>query len=246
MQYNKHTIIALDFQTLDEVKSLISKLQNLKDDNPLVYVKVGMELFYAEGPAVIKYLKEQNLKVFLDLKVHDIPNTAYGAVRSLVKLGVDMINVHAGGSIKMMQKAKAAIDEFCQDTSNKPLLIGVTQLTSTDQETLNDELKISGTVEESVINLAQNTKTAGLDGIVCSALEVPSIKAKLGQEFITVCPGIRPKGSSTDDQKRVVTPQDAFEKGADYIVVGRAVTQASDPRAAFEKIIDFSHGYAKS
>lgn len=239
MQYNERTIIALDFQTLDEVKSLVSKLKDLNGSNALYYVKVGMELFYAEGPEVIKYLKEQNLKVFLDLKVHDIPNTAYGAVRSLVRLGVDMINVHAGGSIKMMQKAKEAIDEFCTDSSNKPLLIGVTQLTSTDQETLNNEFKISGSIEESVINLAQNVKQAGLDGIVCSALEVPSIKEKLGQEFITVCPGIRPKGSSTDDQKRVVTPKDAFtEKSCDYIVVGRAVTKSDDPKLAFENIIN--------
>ncbi len=191
-----------------------------------------MELYYAEGPSMIEFLKDLGLQVFLDLKVHDIPNTAYGAIQSLAKYGVDIVNVHASGGIEMMQRAKDALT----DANSSAKLIAVTQLTSTDQKTMNEELGIAGSVEDAVLRLATNTKTAGLDGIVCSPLEVPLIKTNLGKSFITVCPGIRLATNSADDQKRIMTPQQAFENGADYIVMGRAITEANEPEIAFDLI----------
>ena len=239
MNYNEKIIIALDFGSLDEVKNFISQFSSQGEEKyQLNFVKVGMELFYAEGPEIVKYLKGEGLKVFLDLKIHDIPNTAKGAASSIASLGADIINVHASGTIKMMQAAREGIEEA---TSLKPLIIGVTQLTSTDEATLNNELAISGSIENSVLNLAKNTKKAGLNGIVCSPLEAKKIKEELGEDFLTVCPGIRPKVDgdfqNTQDQKRIMSPEEAFNNGCDYIVIGRAITQAKDPAAALENII---------
>lgn len=227
--YKNRIIVALDFQTKEEVVSLVEASQG-----ELQYAKVGMELFYSLGADIINYLKDQGLKVFLDLKVHDIPNTAAGALKSLSKLEVDMVNVHASGGIKMMQAAKEALSQ----ADSKPLIIGVTQLTSTDQDMLNNELNISGSTQDAVINLAKNAKTAGLDGVVASPLEVSNIKETCGKDFITVTPGIRLAGNSQDDQKRITTPAEAFRNGSDYIVIGRPITQSSDPKGVLIAIND--------
>lgn len=241
LDFKERVIIALDTSSKDSVKEIVT---SLKGD--LRFVKVGMELYYSEGTDIIKYLKDQDLKIFLDLKLHDIPNTVYKAMANLAKLECDIINVHASGGIQMMKAAKGALTEAFGDydismsgrpNSKKPFLIGVTQLTSTDQDMMNNELGISGSVKDAVLKLAQNSKEAGLDGVVASPLEVPMIKDKIGPEFITVTPGIRPKSSSNNDQKRVTTPKEAMELGTDYIVVGRAVTAASDPKAAFADIL---------
>ena len=219
----KDVIIALDFQTKKEVTDF------LKPFKTPVFVKVGMELFYSEGPEIIKYLKTEGHRVFLDLKFHDIPNTVAGAVRSVSSLGVDIVNVHAAGGIKMMADAKAEIEKSGADTK----LIAITQLTSTSSDVLKNEILIDRPLEETVLKYAENAKTAGLDGVVCSALEVPVIKKQLGDAFLTVTPGIRPSDSDMGDQKRVVTPFDARELGSDYIVVGRPITKAADPYKAY-------------
>jgi len=219
------TIIALDFPSLEKVQSFLDIFKD--SDTKPIFVKVGMELFYAEGPKIIEYLKEQKLKIFLDLKVHDIPNTALGAISSLAKYGVDILNVHASGGIAMMQKAKEALDGYtCK-------LIAVTHLTSTDEEMLNGELLIATTIENAVLNLAENTKKAGLDGIVCSPHEIKIVKEKLGKDFVTVCPGIRLE-KTNDDQKRTLSAKEAFALGTDYIVIGRPITQAKDPIKALQ------------
>ncbi len=242
LDFNERVIIALDVNSKDHVKNIITKLKG-----DLRFVKVGMELYYSEGTDIIKYLKDQDLKIFLDLKLHDIPTTVYKAMSNLAKLECDIINVHAAGGTQMMKAAKGALTEAFGDydlsmggrpNSKKPFLIGVTQLTSTDEKTMNNELGIPGSVQDSVLKLAQNTKTAGLDGIVASPLEVKMIKEKIGPEFITITPGIRPKSTSSNDQKRVTTPKEAMELGTDYIVVGRAVTQAADSKAAFTEILE--------
>lgn len=214
------TIIALDFPDKTAVEKFLNKFDWSSQARPH-FVKVGMELFYAAGPGIISYLKEKNLKIFLDLKLHDIPNTVASAITALNKFEIDILNVHASGTIKMMQAAK----EAC---TPKTKLIAVTQLTSTDENTLNHELKISGSMQEAVLNLAQNTKKAGLDGIVCSAQESQLIKDKI-DNFITICPGIRFADGDKQDQKRVCTPEQAFNNKADYIVMGRAITKAEDP-----------------
>lgn len=239
-------ILALDFKNKEEIAAMTKALKG-----DLKFVKVGMELYYSQGPDIVKFLKDQDLKVFLDLKLHDIPNTVYNATQSLAQLGVDIINVHAGGGIQMMKAAKGALLEELGDydltttdrpSSKKPFLIGVTQLTSTDQNVMNNELNISGTVEDAVLNMAKNVKTAGLDGIVASAHEVKRIKEELGKGFVTVTPGIRPNSGSThnksDDQKRVMTPAEAVRIGTDYMVIGRAITKADDPKAAFNSILE--------
>jgi orotidine-5'-phosphate decarboxylase len=231
MKNNEKIIVALDFPSKSIVEDFISKFELGKDDS-LAFVKLGMELYYAEGPAMIEYLKDQGLKVFIDLKVHDIPNTAHGAIRSLAKYGVDILNVHASGGIEMMKRAKDALKSENADAK----LIAVTQLTSTDQTMMNSELGIAGTVEDAVLRLATNAKAAGLDGIVSSPLEVPRIKAELGREFITVCPGVRLADNASDDQKRITTPEQAFANGCDYIVMGRAITQAESPAMTFAQI----------
>ena len=224
----KDVIIALDFQS-GEIS--LDFLKNFNDEK--VYVKVGMELFYKEGPSIINEIKKLGHKIFLDLKIHDIPNTCKGATNSLISLDVDMINYHIAGGKKMLSKASDIVNR------EKPEMItlGVTMLTSTDEEVMHNELKIDRkkSLNEVVLDYANLAKDANLSGIVCSALEVPKIKENLGDDFITVTPGIR-KVKGTDDQKRVVTPSEARELGSDYIVVGRPITKAEDPLKEYKEI----------
>jgi orotidine-5'-phosphate decarboxylase len=226
-------IVALDFSNMDELKQCLSQLEG-----QIRYVKVGMELAYAEGPAIVHYLKEKGLKVFLDLKVHDIPNTAKGAMKSLARLGVDMVNVHAAGGVAMMEAAREGLEQGTAAGSPRPLLIGVTMLTSTGKETMNEELAIPGDVEDVVVHYARMTRRAGLDGVVASPLEVPLIKQAAGPDFLTVTPGIRPHWAEKGDQTRITTPEQAFRLGSDYIVIGRAITAAADPAAAWQRIVE--------
>ncbi len=223
----KDVIIACDFDTKSELLDFLEKFGNKRP-----YLKIGMQLFYSEGADIIKVLKDRGHKIFLDLKLHDIPNTVKNSISVLAKLGVDMINVHAVGTTKMMNAAREAIDEL---DGEKPLLIAVTQLTSTSQEVMNKELLIDKTLDDVVLHYAKNAKNSGLDGIVCSALEAKKIHDNLGADFLTVTPGIRFSDGSNDDQVRVVTPEKAREYGADYIVVGRAITKAKDPLEAYER-----------
>lgn len=225
-------IVALDFSTLDEVKKCIEPLQG-----HIRYVKVGMELAYAEGPAIVSFLKEKGLNVFLDLKVHDIPNTAKGAMRSLARLGADMVNVHAAGGVAMMAAAREGLEQGTAAGAARPLLIGVTMLTSTGLQTMNQELAIPGAVEDVVVHYARMTKQAGLDGVVASPLEVPMIKKDVGDAFVTVTPGIRPLGADQGDQTRITTPEQAFRLGSDYLVIGRAITGAKDPVGVWQSIV---------
>jgi len=197
-------------------------------------VKVGMELYYSEGPKILEYLKSLGLKIFLDLKVHDIPNTAYGAIKSLSKYGVDILNVHAAGGIEMMKRAK----EAC---SGNTKLIAVTQLTSLDDSMINVELGISGDSESNVIRLARNAKAAGLDGVVSSPLEAAKIKENTSSNFLTVCPGVRLVDGAVGDQKRVATPDYALNNGCDYIVMGRAIISSSDPAKTFQEVCELVH-----
>ncbi|MDU1583039.1 MAG: orotidine-5'-phosphate decarboxylase [Peptoniphilus harei] len=224
----KDVIIALDFPS-GEIA--LDFLKNFKDEK--VYVKVGMELFYKEGPSIINEIKKLGHKIFLDLKIHDIPNTCKGATNSLISLDVDMINFHIAGGKKMLSEASDIVNR------EKPEMItlGVTMLTSTDEEVMHNELKIDRkkSLNEVVLDYANLAKDANLSGIVCSALEVPKIKENLGDDFITVTPGIR-KVKGTDDQKRVVTPSEARDLGSDYIVVGRPITKAEDPLKEYKEI----------
>ncbi len=218
-------IVALDLPGAEAVEAALAQLPEVR------FVKVGMELFYSTGPELVKTLKNKGLRVFLDLKIHDIPNTAAGALRSLSGLGCDLLNLHCAGGLAMMQKAREAVGPAVK-------LIGVTQLTSTDQRVLNEELGIAGTVQDSVLKYAKLAKKAGLDGVVCSPLEVRLLKAELGPEFLAVTPGVRPLGTALQDQKRTLTPQEAINAGSDYLVVGRPILKAADPRAAFLKILE--------
>ena len=222
--------IALDFQNKAEVKEFLEKFNDEK-----LYVKVGMELFYGEGIEIIKMIKEMGHNIFLDLKLHDIPNTVKSAMNQLAKLEVDMVNVHASGSIAMM---KAAIEglEAGKTGDKRPLCIAVTCLTSLDQEVLDNELLINDTLENVVLKWATNAKEAGLDGVVCSPLESKVIHDNLGMEFITVTPGIRLADDSVNDQKRVTTPAMARELTSSYIVVGRTITGSADPYATYKKV----------
>ena len=221
--------IALDFQNKAEVKEFLEKFNDEK-----LYVKVGMELFYGEGIEIIKMIKEMGHNIFLDLKLHDIPNTVKSAMKQLAKLEVDMVNVHASGSIAMM---KAAIEglEAGKTGDKRPLCIAVTCLTSLDQEVLDNELLINDTLENVVLKWATNAKEAGLDGVVCSPLESKVIHDNLGMEFITVTPGIR-LADGVNDQKRVTTPAMARELTSSYIVVGRTITGSADPYATYKKV----------
>lgn len=222
--------IALDFQNKAEVKEFLEKFNDEK-----LYVKVGMELFYGEGIEIIKMIKEMGHNIFLDLKLHDIPNTVKSAMKQLAKLEVDMVNVHASGSIAMM---KAAIEglEAGKTGDKRPLCIAVTCLTSLDQEVLDNELLINDTLENVVLKWATNAKEAGLDGVVCSPLESKVIHDNLGMKFITVTPGIRLADDSVNDQKRVTTPAMARELTSSYIVVGRTITGSADPYATYKKV----------
>lgn len=227
----KKTIIALDFDSLIKVKNFFDKFDMQSPIKPY-FVKIGMELFYSEGFRVIDFAKNLGLKIFLDLKIHDIPNTAYSTIKSLNKYEVDIINVHALGGKEMMTKAKEAID--------KAKLIAVTHLTSTNQESLEKDLLIYTPIDRAVLHLANKAKESGLDGIVCSSLETKIIKENLGQDFLTICPGIRFDNSNTnDDQKRTNTPKQAFANGADYIVIGRPITKALEPQKELEKLNEY-------
>lgn len=222
-------IVALDTQEEAKLKTLFSALHGEK-----IWVKVGMELFYAMGPKVIYEAKEKGFNVFLDLKLHDIPNTVSQALKALCKLPIDMVNVHAAGGKEMMVKSFEAIGHL----PNRPLLIAVTQLTSTTEEQMNLDQRIAGKIEDSVLHFATLAHAAKFDGVVSSPLEVKLIKEKLGSKFLTVTPGIRPAGGDLNDQKRVTTPMEAITLGTDYMVIGRPITGATDPKAALKAILE--------
>lgn len=233
----KDVIIACDFSSKADT---LKFLERFGEKRP--FVKIGMELYYAEGPEIVKELKSRGHKVFVDLKIHDIPNTAAAAMRVLGHLGADIVNVHAAGTKKMMEAARKGLDEgyenFCKLSKTKgvkPLLIAVTQLTSTDQISMQEELLIGKPIEEVVEHYAETAMSAGLDGVVCSAQEAGRIHKRCGTDFITVTPGIRFADSQNGDQKRVMTPSSAKEIGADYIVVGRPITKADDAMSAYER-----------
>ena len=223
-------IIALDFK---DMKTSLEFLDKFEDE--CLYVKVGIELFYGSGLEIIKEIKARGHKIFLDLKLHDIPNTVKKAMMNLARLGVDIVNLHAAGGSKMMSAALEGLEEGSAG-AKRPLLIAVTQLTSTSKEMMNEEQKIPGEVIDSVVNYALVAKKSGLDGIVCSPLEVEKVKKECGKEFVTVTPGIRLASNNKDDQVRITTPSMAREIGSDYIVVGRPITQAVDPVKAYKEI----------
>lgn len=227
---NSKVIVALDFKNKEEVANF---LDQFKDES--LYVKVGMELFYGEGPAIVKMIKEKGHKIFLDLKLHDIPHTVKQAMKQLAKLDCDIVNVHASGSIAMMKAAIAGLEEG-KVGDKRPLCIAVTCLTSLDQEVLDNELLIHEPLEKVVVHWASNAQKAGLDGVVCSPLESKPIHDALGNDFLTVTPGIRLAGNNVDDQKRVTTPAKARELTSSYIVVGRSITAAKDPVAAYKEV----------
>ena len=218
-------IIALDFPSFDQVKFFLARFPS----DEKLYVKIGMELYYAVGPEIVRYTKSLGHSVFLDLKLHDIPNTVQSAMAVLAKLGVDMTNVHAAGGVEMMKAARAGL-------GTGPKLIAVTQLTSTSEEQMKDFQNIQTSLAESVVHYAKKTAEAGLDGVVCSAQEVELIKQATAADFICLTPGIRPSGAEVGDQKRVMTPAAARAIGSDFIVVGRPITQADDPVAAYLQI----------
>ncbi len=219
-------IIACDFSSKE---ATLNFLDQFKEEKP--FVKIGMELYYAEGPAIVREIKERGHKIFLDLKLHDIPNTVYKAMKNLADLGVDMTNVHAAGTIDMMKAAKRALEEKGADT----MLIAVTQLTSTSEEVMHEQLLINESMEKTVAKYALNAKEAGLDGVVCSPLEGKIVKEACGESFYTVTPGIRFEEDAKGDQKRVTTPAKARELGCNYIVVGRSITGSADPVAAYRR-----------
>lgn len=222
--------IALDFKNKVEVKEFLEKFKDEK-----LYVKVGMELFYGEGIEMVKMIKEMGHNIFLDLKLHDIPNTVKSAMKQLAKLDVDMVNVHASGGKAMMKAAIEGLEEG-KIGKERPKCIAVTCLTSLDQEVLNDELLIEKPLEEVVLKWANNAKEAGLDGVVCSPLESKIIHDNLGVDFLTVTPGIRLTSDNVNDQKRVTTPAMARELTSSYIVVGRTITSTDDPYATYKKV----------
>ena len=223
----KDVIVALDF---DSKEKTLAFLDRFTEEKP--FVKIGMELFYAEGPSIVREIRARGHKIFLDLKLHDIPNTVKKAMAALPALDVDLVNVHAAGTGAMMSAALAGLT---RPDGTRPLLIAVTQLTSTDQERMDRELLIHAPIDEVVLHYARNARDAGLDGVVCSPLEAGSIHARCGADFLTVTPGVRFADAAGDDQKRVTTPAEAKAIGADYIVVGRPITQANDPVAAYTR-----------
>ena len=232
--FEKDVIIALDFPGKEETMRFLAPFEGMSP-----YVKIGMELFYSEGPDIVRAVKDLGLKVFLDLKLHDIPNTVKMAMERLGALGVDITNVHAAGTIRMMEYAKEGLLEGAAKAGNKaPLLIAVTQLTSTDQQRMEEDLLIKEDMPKVIQHYAANAKKAGLDGVVCSPLEAGKVHETCGKSFLTVTPGIRFADSDTGDQVRVTTPARAKEIGSDYIVVGRPVTEAADPVAAYRKCVE--------
>lgn len=241
----KDVIIACDFASAEETIRFLDKLNKIRSEvvscdhitlnSGRPFVKIGMELFYAEGPSIIRSLKDRGHKVFLDLKCHDIPNTVKKTMMVLGSYGVDIVNLHAAGGIEMMKAAKEGLMLGAARFADKPKLIAVTQLTSTDEETMHNELLIDRPLDEVVAEYALNAKKAGLDGVVCSAHEAAKIHAVCGDDFLTVTPGIRLAGDSAGDQKRVMTPAGAKAAGADYIVVGRSITGEAKPFDAYTK-----------
>lgn len=225
----KDVIIACDFESKEKVLNFLDKFEGKKP-----FVKIGMELYYAEGPEIVKEIKKRGHKIFLDLKLHDIPNTVKKSMAVLSRLDVDMCNLHAGGTINMM---KAALEGLTREDGTRPLLIAVTQLTSTDEESMKKDLLIDKPIDEVVMHYAKNTMLAGLDGVVCSPLEAGKVHSVCGDNFITVTPGVRLEGGDVGDQKRVTTPKKARELGSDYIVVGRPITASEDPVAAYERCV---------
>lgn len=225
----KDVIAACDFASRQQTMEFLDKFQGAKP-----FVKIGMELFYAEGPQIVRDIKARGHKIFLDLKLHDIPNTVMKAMRVLSELDVDMCNVHAAGTRAMME---AAIKGLTRADGSRPMLIAVTQLTSTDQESMERDLLIERPIDEVVMHYAKTAADAGLDGVVCSPLEAGKVHSHCGQGFVTVTPGVRFAGGDTGDQKRVMTPAQAKKAGSDYIVVGRPITAAPDPAAAYERCV---------
>lgn len=225
----KDLIIAMDFPSKEKADEFLVNFKGQK-----LFLKIGMELFYKEGPQIVKEYKKLGHKIFLDLKLHDIPNTVKSATKSLIDLDVDMINFHISGGFNMLKEANEVIIN-----SNKNIIaLGVTMLTSNDENIMHKEIKIDNnlSLNDVILSYANLAKNAGLQGIVCSALEVPKIKENLGDNFVTVTPGIRPKSSQSDDQKRVVSPSDARNLGSDYVVVGRPITKSENPLDAYRKI----------
>ena len=225
----RDVIIACDFNSKEEVMQFLDKFQEEKP-----FVKIGMELFYAEGPEIVREIKRRGHKIFLDLKLHDIPNTVRKSMAVLSRLDVDMCNVHAGGTKAMME---AALEGLTREDGTRPLLIAVTQLTSTSEEAMRRDLWIEKPIDETVIHYAKNTMEAGLDGVVCSPLEAGKVHEVCGADFFTITPGVRFADGDVGDQKRVTTPAKAKEIGSDYIVVGRPITQAEDPVAAYRRCV---------
>ena len=226
-KYMRDVIIACDFSSKEQTLAFLDKFTGRKP-----FVKIGMELFYACGPEIVREIKARGHKIFLDLKLHDIPNTVRKAMSVLSRLDVDMTNVHAAGTVDMM---KAALEGLTREDGTRPMLIAVTQLTSTSEERMQRELLIGASINDTIAKYAENAKIAGLDGVVCSPLEAELVKQHCGAEFKTITPGIRFADAAADDQVRITTPERAREIGSDFIVVGRPVTAAADPVAAYER-----------
>lgn len=225
----KDVIIACDFADKETALSFLDKFEGRKP-----FIKIGMELFYAEGPQIVREIKARGHKIFLDLKLHDIPNTVKKSMAVLSRLDVDMCNLHAAGTSRMME---AALEGLTRPDGTRPLLIAVTQLTSTDQEAMERDLLIKEPIDKVVMHYAETAKNAGLDGVVCSPLEARKVHEVCGERFLTVTPGVRFADGDIGDQKRVMTPEQAKKIGSDYIVVGRPITAAPDPVAAYERCI---------
>ena len=226
----KDVIIACDFASAQDTFNFLDRFTEEKP-----FVKIGMELYYAEGPSIVKEIKKRGHKIFLDLKLHDIPNTVKKSMAVLSKLDVDMTNLHAAGTIDMM---KAALEGLTREDGTRPILIAVTQLTSTSEERMKNELLINASINDTIVKYAQNAKEAGLDGVVCSPLEAGMVKDACSKDFVTVTPGVRFADGEVGDQVRVTTPAKAKEIGSDYIVVGRPITQADDPVAAYRRCVE--------
>lgn len=226
----KAVIIACDFKNKADTITFLDKFPNEK-----LFLKIGMELFYSEGPDIVREIKKRGHKIFLDLKLHDIPNTVEKAMRSLSNLDVDMTNVHAAGTKDMME---AGLRGLTKEDGTRPILIAVTQLTSTSEERMQNELLIKEKIEDVVMHYAENAKNAGLNGVVCSPLEVQAVKQRCGKDFITVTPGIRFESKDAGDQVRITTPAKAKELGSDYIVVGRPITASENPVDAYKRCVN--------
>ncbi len=225
----KDVIIACDFDSKEKVLNFLDLFTDVKP-----FVKIGMELYYSEGPSIVKEIKKRGHKIFLDLKLHDIPNTVKKSMAVLSKLDVDMCNLHASGTINMM---KSALEGLTREDGTRPILIAVTQLTSTDEESMQRDLLINKPIDEVVMHYAKNAKTAGLDGVVCSPLEAGKVHSVCGNEFLTITPGVRFSDGEMGDQKRVTTPKMARQLGSDYIVVGRPITASENPVLAYKKCV---------